>query len=81
MLPILVPESSVLRFKYWDEVIREGIFFQNNFYTSIHHFDADKRSVAFDKGCEIANQGFKTCITVSESGVCSVARITHQCSQ
>jgi hypothetical protein len=67
MLPNVVPESIISRFKYWDDDVKDGMFFQDKLYTCINQFALQKRLVAYEKGCEISEQGFNVCITVTES--------------
>jgi hypothetical protein len=68
MLPNVISESCISRFKYWDNTVKDGMFFQNKFYTPIDRFAPQKRLVAYDTGCEFSSQGIKVCITVAESG-------------
>ncbi len=68
MFPNVIPESVISRFKYWDDTVKEGMFFQNRLYTPIRRFNSKERLAAYDMGCQISGQGVKVCISVVESG-------------
>jgi hypothetical protein len=68
MYPVVVPASAIQRFKYWDNIVKEGMLFQNELYTFINQFSPHKRLAAYEKGCELTHQQTRVCITVEESG-------------
>ena len=68
MYPVVIPASAIQRFKYWDSIVREGMFFQNEIYTLINKFPPKKRFIAYEQGCELTGENARICITVDNHG-------------
>jgi len=67
VLPLIVVETLVSPFKFWDEGIHHGMLYRNDFYERFHRFEATDRMAAYTKAIEAANSGYKACITVSQT--------------
>ncbi len=67
MLPLIVVETLVSPFKYWNGGIRSGMLYRNEFYGCLHQFAATERQQAYNKALEACKGGGKVCITVSKS--------------
>lgn len=67
MFPIVISDSQISRFNYWDSSIKEGMFFKDQIYTLVKQFDSENRLKAFTQGCQICGQGIPACITVTNS--------------
>ncbi len=67
MLPLIVLETLVSPFKFWNEGIHQGMLYRNDFYEHFHQFAATERIAAYAKAIEVGNSGGKVCITVSQT--------------
>lgn len=67
VLPLIVLETLVSPFKFWNEGIHDGILYRNDFYDYLHQFSATECMAAYAKATEVSNSGYKVCITVSQT--------------
>ncbi|MFQ4138068.1 hypothetical protein PGN35_017290 [Nodosilinea sp. PGN35] len=67
MHPLVIQESLVYRFRYWNETVQEGMYFNNDLYTYFQAFPVASRLTAYATAYEQIQQGNSVCITVSES--------------
>ncbi len=67
MLPLIVLETLVSPFKFWNEGIHHGMLYRKDFYEQFHQFAATERMAAYAKANEASNSGLKVCITVSQT--------------
>ncbi len=65
--PFVIQEDLVSRFRYWNESIQEGMYFNNDLYTYFRSFSAAHRLNAYAAAYEQIEQGNTVCITVSET--------------
>ena len=62
----LTHASLVQPFKYWDEGLHEGIFYQGDLYGQADCYALTERDHAFDVAAQHTAQGKSVCITVSD---------------
>ncbi len=67
---MVVDESFITRFNYWDQGIREGMTLSNDLYTCFQCFTSALRFKAYDVGYSFAEKGIAVCISVSDMGYC-----------
>lgn len=67
VLPLIVLETLVSPFKFWNEGIHRGMLYRNDFYKHFHQFAATERIAAYAKATEVSNSGYTVCITVSQT--------------
>jgi hypothetical protein len=65
VLPLVVAETLVSPFKFWNEGVYCGMLYRNDFYRSLRQFPAADRLQAFTQAIEESNRGYKVCITAS----------------
>jgi len=65
--PVVVNETQVTPFKYWNEGIQEGISCNNELYTHFHAYSIYDRLKAYDVAYEQNDRGIDVCITVSKT--------------
>ncbi len=67
MLPLIVLETLVSPFKFWNEGIHYGMLYRKDFYERLHQFSTTERGAAYAKAIEAGKGGFKVCVTVSQT--------------
>ena len=65
--PIVVKESLVSRFRYWNESVQEGMYFNHDLYTYFRCFSAAHRLNAYAAAYDQIEQGNTVCLTASET--------------
>ncbi len=65
MLPPIIHERLVSRFKFWDGGIYEGMMYRQGFYKLLYEFDIRDRTQAYSLACQMAEQGTTTVITAA----------------
>lgn len=55
-------------FKYWQDEIKIGMYYQNELYTQIKSYSPNHRLQAYDDACQLSNNNIDVCITASEQG-------------
>ena len=68
MLPIVVPETLITAFKYWQSGIKVGMSYQNELYVQLKTYTTDERLAAYDDGYKVAKMNLRACITVNMKG-------------
>lgn len=66
-LPSVISESLVNQFKYWDQTIRQGMYYNNELYTYFQKYTLAERLKAYTIAGEQTEQGLGVCITVSKT--------------
>jgi hypothetical protein len=64
----LTHDSLVQPFKYWDEGLHDGIFYQSDLYGKGDCYALTERDQAFDDAAQHTALGKRVCITVSDQG-------------
>lgn len=64
----LTHESLVQPFKYWDDGLHDGIFYQRDLYGKGNCYSLAERDQAFDGAAQHTALGLHVCITVSDQG-------------
>ncbi len=67
---IVVDESCITRFNYWDQGICQGMRLNQELYTCFQCFTSALRFKAYDVGHAFVEKGIAVCISVSEMGYC-----------
>ncbi len=67
---VVVDESCITRFNYWDQGICQGMTLRNDLYTCFQCFTSALRFKAYDVGYSFAEKGIIVCISVSDAGYC-----------
>lgn len=67
MLPLVLSESTVQPFKYWDDGIVEGMSHKTGLYSQHSVHDVTKRLQVYELACQMAEKGIPTCVTCSDS--------------
>jgi hypothetical protein len=67
VLPVIVVEDLISPFKFWHEGIHDGMLYRNDFYVSLCQFAPADRLQAHAKATQQSSQGFKVCVTVSQT--------------
>ncbi len=62
----LTHESLVQPFKYWDEGLHDGIFYQGDLYGKTDCYALTDRDQAFDMAAQHTILGKSVCITLSD---------------
>ncbi len=65
--PLVIQENLVSRFRYWNESIQEGMYFNSDLYTHFQSFSVVHRLNAYAVAYEQIEQGNTVCITASET--------------
>jgi len=65
--PLVVNETLVYPFKYWNEGIQRGIRYSNEIYAYMQSYPVSERLKAYEMAYEQAEQGATVCITVSKT--------------
>jgi len=65
--PILVIESFVTSFKFWDGDIKNGMFYRNELYRQHQTFTKDRRRDVFDIAYQLTSCNFQVVITQSQT--------------
>ncbi|PSB27256.1 hypothetical protein [Stenomitos frigidus] len=66
-LPLVINESQVRPFKYWQEGIQQGIRYNNDLYAHFQSYSKTERLKAYDIASEQAQKGVSVCMTVSKT--------------
>ena len=65
--PQLIPEQQMTLFKFYlDQVVQDGMTYQNELYRLERQFTVGDRLEAYQFGCELHKQGFLTLISASK---------------
>jgi len=67
MLPYVLNETLVCQFKYWNQTIRQGMRYNQEFYTLKQFFAVEERIQAYGLALKLCNEGHTACITVSQA--------------
>ena len=70
MLPPVIPESVIQTFKYWQDQIKVGMFYQNELYAQVKSYQSTERLKAYDHAYQLSEEGVHVCLTASEKGYC-----------
>lgn len=65
--PLVLDESLVHRFKYWNEGVQQGISHRNELYAHLQSYSANERLKAYETAYKQAEEGYIVCITVSKT--------------
>lgn len=65
MLPLVLNEKSVHRFKYWNQGIQQGMRYDHQFYRLSRTFAIEDRLTAYNLAGELSDNGIITCVTCS----------------
>ncbi|MGF1496898.1 MAG: hypothetical protein ACFB8W_08770 [Elainellaceae cyanobacterium] len=65
MLPILIDESLIRRFKYWHGGIRDAMIFRSRIYVYYGTYLAAERANAFQVATRLSTASQPACITAS----------------
>lgn len=69
MLPIVVNEALVHRFNFYlNASVKQGMRHQEDLYALIHDFNRNARLSAYQKACELVEQGVPAVVTASAVG-------------
>lgn len=69
MLPIVVNEELVHRFNFYlNASVQQGMRHQNELYGLVHDFSLHARLTAYQKACELVEQGVPVIVTASALG-------------
>jgi hypothetical protein len=68
MLPLVIDESLVHSFNYWNQGVQKGMRYGNHLYAHVRFYALEQRSQAYKFGCEWAEKQTKVCITVAAYG-------------
>ncbi|HEY9860817.1 MAG TPA: hypothetical protein V6D16_15020 [Candidatus Obscuribacterales bacterium] len=69
MLPIVVNEELVHRFNFYlNASVRQGMRHQDDLYGLVHDFSLNARLSAYQKACELVEQGVPVIVTASALG-------------
>ncbi|MEB3355773.1 MAG: hypothetical protein VKK04_03445 [Synechococcales bacterium] len=67
MLPMLVDESLIRRFKYWHDGIRDAMIFRSQIYICCDSYPVTERVDAFEIAALFSSRKYPACITVSDA--------------
>lgn len=70
MLPSVIPVCAVVTFKYWQDQVKVGMYYQNELYAQIKSYQSTERMKAYDDAYQLSEQGIHVCLTASEEGYC-----------
>lgn len=70
MLPSVIPEALIAAFKYWQEGVKVGMFYNNELFTQVKTYNLADRLAAYEDACELSDQGIQVCVTVSDREYC-----------
>lgn len=65
--PLVINETLVHRFNYWDEGIHQGIRYGSELYTCSQTYPLTERLKAYEMAYAQAKQNHSICITVSQT--------------
>ena len=69
MLPIVVNEELVHRFNFYlNASVQQGMRHQGELYGLVHDFSLNARLTAYQKACELVEQGIPVIVTASALG-------------
>ena len=69
MLPIVISEELVHRFNFYlNASVRQGMRHQDELYKLVHDFSLNARLSAYQKACDLMEQGIPAVVTASASG-------------
>lgn len=69
MLPIVINEELVHRFNFYlNASIKQGMRHQDELYGLVHDFSSNARLTAYQKACELVEQGVPVIVTASALG-------------
>ena len=70
MLPSVIPESVIETFKYWQDQIKVGMYYQNELYMQVKSYKSTERLKAYDHAYQLSEEGVHVCLTASDKGYC-----------